>query len=319
MMDLLAIGKTVIETELKAIQALQQRLDQSFSNAVIQIIDHKGPLFITGMGKSGYIAQKFAATLASTGTPAVYIHPAEALHGDIGMMPEHSLLIVISQSGNTSEVVDMLPYCRQHHIDVISIGGNINSTIAKHAISHLDTSVAQEACQNDLAPTASTTTALTLCDALAVTVSTAKDFQAEEFATRHPAGSLGKRLLTRVEDLMHTHDELPKVNKDANILTALSEISRKRLGVTLVKDGDNYCGIFTDGDLRRAIEKGANPNDSINSYITHQFSCTNIDDLAYDALQQMQQRKITSLPVKNQDNQIIGLLHIHDLLNAGLA
>jgi arabinose-5-phosphate isomerase len=317
---MLALARAVIETEIKALQALPQRLDQNFLGACHAILNCKGRVIVTGMGKSGHIANKIAATLASTGTPAFFIHPAEAQHGDLGMITQGDVLIALSNSGANDEILQMVPLLRLMQVSIIAMTGNPQSPLATAADFHIDTGVEREACPLNLAPTASTTTALVMGDALAVALLDARGFTAEDFARSHPGGRLGKRLLVHVRDLMHTGDAIPAVKPQASLQAAILEMTRKGLGLTtIMDDACNLLGIFTDGDLRRTFEKGITALEKpIAELMTTQGRTIEPDKLAVDALNMMQARSITVLPVV-QAGCVVGIIHMHDLLKAGIA
>jgi len=312
------IAKNVIAIEQKAIDDLSARLDNSFTLACSTILESKGRLIITGMGKSGHISNKMAATLASTGTPAYFVHPGEALHGDLGMILANDVVIAISNSGSTEELLVLASATKRNGTTVIAMTGNDQSALAELSDIHLDISVEEEACPLGLAPTSSTTVTLVLGDALAVALLEARGFTPEDFARSHPAGRLGKRLLVHVRDIMHTRDQVPMVSPETSIKDAILEITSKKLGATLICDQQQtLLGIFTDGDLRRVFE-----NDTIHEPIGSVISPCNYtihsNDLAVDALNVMQDNEITILPVINNQQQIEGIIHMHDLLKAGI-
>jgi arabinose-5-phosphate isomerase len=279
-----------------------------------------GRVVVTGMGKSGHVSNKIAATLASTGTPAFFMHPAEASHGDLGMITSQDLLIAISYSGETAEVVTILPVIKRMGARLLAITGNPRSTMAEAADVHLDISVGEEACPLNLAPTASTTATLAMGDALAVALLKKRGFTAEDFARSHPSGSLGKRLLLRVSDVMRTGDRVPAVPADVTLRDALLEMTDKGLGMTAIVDADRkILGIYTDGDLRRTLDDGADIRETIIRDVMH-TGCKTIDEdvLAAEALHVLEQNKITGLLVADDDNRLIGALNIHDLFREGL-
>lgn len=257
-MDLIALSKEVISVEVDALLAMRDRVDGSFVEAVQTVLKSSGRLVVVGMGKSGIIGKKIAATLASTGTASFFVHPAEAFHGDLGMIHREDVLLMISNSGETEELVRLLPFLKYQGNRVIAMTGGRNSTLARNADVVLDISVPREACKNNLAPTSSTTATLVMGDALAVALSTVKDFQPEDFARFHPGGSLGRRLLTRVGDVMHKQD-LPVCAPDSTMRDVVGVITRGKLGIALVMDGRRMLGIITDGDLRKALEDHADP------------------------------------------------------------
>jgi arabinose-5-phosphate isomerase len=319
--SVLDLAREVLEIEAAGIRALVERLDQSFLSAHDVILACKGRIVVTGMGKSGHIGNKIAATLASTGTPAFFMHPAEASHGDLGMVSDNDVVIALSNSGETSEIVAILTTLERRAIKLIAVTGNSASTLAIKADIHLNAGVKKEACPLNLAPTASTTAALALGDALALTLLDSRGFKAEDFAMHHPGGALGRRLLVHVRDLMHTGSALPSVSIDATVQDAIFEISGKALGMTAVVDRDRRVqGIFTDGDLRRTLET----HDSIKGLMvrdvmTRAPRTIGPDRLAAEAAQLMQSYRISGrLLVVNGSNALIGALHFDDLLRAGV-
>ncbi|WP_406564705.1 KpsF/GutQ family sugar-phosphate isomerase [Marinobacter subterrani] len=280
----------------------------------------KGRVVVTGMGKSGHIGNKIAATLASTGTPSFFVHPGEASHGDMGMITSQDVVIAISNSGNTSEVVTILPLIKRMGAPLISMTGNANSTLAREALANLDVSVQVEACPLGLAPTSSTTATLVMGDALAVALLEARGFSAEDFAFSHPGGSLGRRLLLRVSDIMHTGDRIPVVDPNTTLSSALLEISRKGLGMTtVVDDQGTLVGIFTDGDLRRTLDRAVDiHNTPIHEIMTRHGRTIQADHLAAEALNVMDELKINALPVTDDTGALVGAINMHDLLRAGV-
>ena len=309
-----------IEIERQAIEALESRINEDFTRACDVIMACKGRVVVTGMGKSGHIGNKIAATLASTGTPSFFVHPGEASHGDLGMITPQDVVIAISNSGNTSEVVTILPLIKRMGAPLISMTGNPESVLAREAVANLDVSVAIEACPLGLAPTSSTTATLVMGDALAVALLEARGFNAEDFALSHPGGSLGRRLLLRVSDIMHTGDQIPRVQEHETLSGALLEITRKGLGMTTVVDGSgNLCGIFTDGDLRRSLDKSVDVHNTlIRDVMTRNGKTIEADHLAAEALNIMEELKINALPVTNSEGQLVGAINMHDLLRAGV-
>lgn len=318
--SLIASAQRTIRLEQEAIDHLLARIDGSFVKACELILGCTGRVVVVGMGKSGHIGRKIAATLASTGTPAFFVHPAEASHGDMGMITASDVVLALSNSGTTNEIVTLLPLIKRLGITLISMTGNPDSTLASAAQVNLDTQVAKEACPLNLAPTSSTTVSLVLGDALAIALLEARGFTPEEFAFSHPGGALGRRLLLKVEDVMHSGDELPAVRRDVSLRSALLEMTQKGLGMTLIlADDQTLAGIFTDGDLRRALDKGIDVrNANIDELMTHGGKTARPEMLAAEALKIMEDYKINSLPVVNQDNQAIGALNMHDLLRAGV-
>ncbi|GAB4436983.1 MAG: KpsF/GutQ family sugar-phosphate isomerase [bacterium] len=319
---LIETAKEVIEIELQAIKELKDRLDDSFEEACKVLYECQGKVIVTGIGKSGIIGQKIAATLASTGTPAFFMHPAEGLHGDLGVISKKDVVIAISNSGNSEEVVKLLPIFKRLGIKLIVMTGKKRSILAKAGDVVLDISVKKEACPLNLAPTASTTVTLVLGDAIAVALIKMKGFKEEDFALRHPGGSLGKRLLLKVSDIMHTGDAIPIVKETALMKEALFEITSKKLGFTgVVDDRGRIVGIITDGDLRRALSKYSDIlNKSAKEIMTTNPKWITKDELAAKALQIMESYSITSLFVFNSDKEkdLVGVIHLHDILKAGI-
>ena len=316
----LDLAREVLAIEAKAIEALIARLDEKFTVALKLILHCRGRVVVSGMGKSGHIARKIASTMASTGTPAFFVHPGEASHGDLGMITADDVLIALSNSGESPELLTILPIVKRRGAKLISMTGNPASTMAREADVHLDASVAQEACPLGLAPTASTTAALALGDALAIALLDARGFGAEDFARSHPGGALGRRLLVHVGDLMHSGDDLPKVAETALLTEALLEMSRKGLGMTaVVGDADRLLGLFTDGDLRRALDKTLDIRAArVAEVMTHNPRTIGPDKLAAEAVQMMDQHKINGLLVVDADGRLVGALNMHDLLRAGV-
>ena len=317
---LIASAKRTISLEQDAISSLLARIDDSFVRACELILNCKGRVVVVGMGKSGHIAHKIAATLASTGTPAFFVHPAEASHGDMGMITADDVVLALSNSGTTNEIVTLLPLIKRLGLPLISMTGNPDSTLANAAQVNLDTQVSKEACPLNLAPTSSTTVTLVLGDALAIALLEARGFTPEDFAFSHPGGALGRRLLLKVEHVMHSGDELPAVTRDASLRATLLEMTQKGLGMTLILAPDRtLAGIFTDGDLRRALDKGIDVREAnIAELMTHGGKTARPEMLAAEALKIMEDHKISSLPVVNENNQAIGALNMHDLLRAGV-
>ena len=318
--ELLALAANVLDIEARAVDGLKARLNDDFVAACDLCMETPGRVVVTGMGKSGHVSNKIAATLASTGTPAFFMHPAEASHGDLGMITSQDLLIAISYSGETAEVVTILPVIKRMGARLLAITGNPRSTIAEAADVHLDISVGEEACPLNLAPTASTTATLAMGDALAVALLKKRGFTAEDFARSHPSGSLGKRLLLRVSDVMRSGDRVPAVPADVSLRDALLEMTDKGLGMTAIVDADRgILGIYTDGDLRRTLDDGADIRETIIRDVMH-TDCKTIgeDVLAAEALHVLEQNKITGLLVADDDNRLIGALNIHDLFREGL-
>ena len=318
--ELLALAREVLEIESRAVDALRSRLNEDFVAACQLCLNTRGRVVVTGMGKSGHVSNKIAATLASTGTPAFFMHPAEASHGDLGMITGQDLLLAISYSGETTEVVTILPLVKRMGAKLLSFTGNPDSTMAQAADVHLDVSVAEEACPLNLAPTASTTATLAMGDALAVALLKSRGFTAEDFARSHPSGLLGKRLLLRVADVMCSGDRIPAVRADASLSDGLMEMTEKGLGMTAIVDKNNRIqGVFTDGDLRRTLDTGIDIHKTVISDVMHaNCKTTTADVLAAEALHILEENKITSLLVADDDNRLIGALNIHDLFREGL-
>lgn len=318
--NLLQHARQVLETEAAAVAALAPRLDEHFATACRVLLECRGRVVVMGIGKSGHVASKIAATLASTGTPAFYVHPGEASHGDMGMITGGDVVLALSNSGETTELLTLLPLIKRLGVKLVTLTGNSQSTLAKAAEVNLDVSVAQEACPLNLAPTASTTAALAMGDALAVSLLSARGFTQEDFARSHPGGSLGRRLLLRVEDIMHTGAAVPTVPHDALLSAALVEMTRKGLGMTVVVDQKNQVvGIFTDGDLRRALDREINVHRAhIEEVMTRHCATVRAEVLTGEAIRIMNDKRITALPVVDKDNILIGALHMHDLVHAGV-
>ncbi|MEN5071609.1 KpsF/GutQ family sugar-phosphate isomerase [Stenotrophomonas sp. TWI700] len=315
---LVASGRRVFEIERDALGAVADRLGEAFSQACQLMLQSKGRVVATGMGKSGHVARKIAATLASTGTPAFYVHPGEAGHGDLGMITSADVVLALSYSGESDELLMLLPVLKRQGNRLIAMTGRPQSSLASAADVHLDVSVPAEACPLALAPTSSTTASLAMGDALAVALLDARGFTADDFARSHPAGSLGRRLLLHITDVMHSGDELPRVGVDASLSEALVEMSRKRLGMTAVVDADNrLIGLFTDGDLRRALDTDLDVRSArIADVMTRGPRTIGADQLAAEAAQLMEAHKITGLLVVDAEGHLVGALNIHDLLRA---
>lgn len=313
-------ARRTIELEQAAIADLASRIDDSFVRACQLILDCPGRVVVVGMGKSGHIGRKIAATLASTGTPAFFVHPAEASHGDMGMITASDVVLALSNSGSTSEIVTLLPLIKRLGIPLVSMTGNPQSVLAQSANINLDAGVEKEACPLNLAPTSSTTVSLVLGDALALALLEARGFTPEDFAFSHPGGALGRRLLLKVEHVMHSDNELPAVRRGVPLREALLEMTRKSLGMTLILDSDNtLAGIFTDGDLRRALDRGLDARNAIiDDVMTAGGKVAHPEMLAAEALKIMQDFKINSLPVVNAEQKAVGALNMHDLLRAGV-
>ena len=314
-------GKSVIETELMAVGDLLERVDEAFAQACLQILDCQGKTVVIGMGKSGHIGNKIAATLASTGTPAFFVHPSDASHGDLGMITAEDVVMAISNSGETDEITALLPVIERLQVPLITLTGNPESSLARAASININVSVAQEACPLDLAPTASTTAALIMGDAMAIALLEARGFSTEDFALSHPGGTLGRRLLLRVRDIMHSGDEIPCVYGDTLLGDTLVEMTRKGLGTTAIIDTDNrVLGIFTDGDLRRALDAGVDVHlTRVAEVMTTGGLTIGADALAVEALSMMETHKINALLVVDPAYILIGALNMHDLLRARVA
>lgn len=314
------LALNVIKIEQQAIAQLSQFIDDDFAQACELMFNCRGRVIVIGMGKSGHIGGKIAATLASTGTPAFFVHPSEASHGDLGMVTVADVVLTISNSGETGEVLAIVPVLKRIGTKLIAMTGNPESTLAKLADSHVCVKVLQEACPLGLAPTSSTTATLVMGDALAVALLNARGFTADDFALSHPGGSLGKRLLLRLTDIMHKNDRLPKVSHNAKIKDALVEMSLKGLGMTAVVDASNsLIGLFTDGDLRRILDEEINIHqDNITSVMTKNPLVAQQDMLAAEALKIMEDKKINGLIIVDENNHPIGAMNMHDLLKSGV-
>lgn len=317
---LIATGQRTIKLEAACVEALTTRIDEHFSDACKIMLACEGRIVVTGMGKSGHIGNKIAATLASTGSPAFFVHPGEASHGDLGMITNKDVVLALSNSGTTAEILTILPLIKRMHAPLISMTGAPNSTLALTADAHLDVSVAEEACPHGLAPTSSTTAALAMGDALAIAMLEARGFSAEDFAISHPGGALGRRLLLKVEDIMHAGDKIPMVSENTLLRQALLVVTEKKLGMTAVTDNSGkLLGIFTDGDLRRTLDQGIDIHHAIVSDVmTPKCKTIRPDVLAAEALAIMEEDKINALIVTDDHNRPIGALNMHDLLRAGV-
>lgn len=317
--ELKALAAEVIAIEASALEALQQRLDDNFYHACQHMLACKGRIVVTGMGKSGHIGGKIAATLASTGSPAFFVHPGEASHGDLGMITSSDVVLAISNSGSTEELINILPLIKRLKVPLISMTGDAHSQLAQSADFNLDISVEKEACPLNLAPTSSTTVTLALGDALAVCLLKLRGFTADDFALSHPGGKLGKRLLLTVADIMHSGDDIPSVNTDTLIKDALFEISQKGLGFTCVLEQNKLVGVYTDGDLRRSLDEQVDVHTAkISSVMTTTFTTASTGQLAVEALNLMEEKSISAIPVLDQDQQLAGAINMHDLLRAGV-
>jgi len=316
---LLRSAREVIAIELRGIEGLLERLDGEFTRACALMMACRGRVVVSGMGKSGHVARKIAATLASTGTPSFFVHPGEASHGDLGMILAKDVVLALSNSGETDELLAVLPLIKRQGVPLIAMSGNPNSSLARLADVHLDVSVPEEACPLGLAPTASTTASLVMGDALAVALLEARGFTTEDFARSHPAGSLGRRLLLRIADIMHTGERLPKVGEHASVSDALVEMSRKGLGMTgVVDDEQRLLGVFTDGDLRRILDDAQLDlrDTPVQRVMSHKPKTLGPDQLAVEAARLMEDHQIHAVLVVDDDRRLVGALNIHDLLRA---
>ncbi len=314
----LTLARKVLSIESREIQSLANRLDASFDAAVQLILHCQGRVVVSGMGKSGHIGGKIAATLASTGTPAFFMHPAEASHGDLGMITTGDVVIALSNSGESDELLNILPTIKRLGAKVISITGAANSTLAKESNVHLSAAVAEEACPLGLSPTASTTAALALGDALAVCVLDCREFSAEDFARSHPGGNIGRRLLIRIKDVMRTGSAIPSISDGELLSSALTEMTEKGLGLTaIVNAAKQPVGVFTDGDLRRMFAKGIYTNNAkINDVMQFKPNTIHVNQLAIEAVELMEHKKINALLVVNDAGKLVGAFNMHDLLKA---
>ncbi|NRB37626.1 MAG: KpsF/GutQ family sugar-phosphate isomerase [Pseudomonadales bacterium] len=314
-------AQNTLTIEIDAVTALKNRIDDDFVSACEILLQCQGRVVVTGMGKSGHIANKIAATLASTGTPAFFVHPGEASHGDLGMITSQDVVLALSNSGSTAEILTIVPLIKRMGAKLISMTGDANSPLAEASEVHLDASVAREACPHDLAPTSSTTVSLVLGDTLAVALLEARGFTPEDFAFSHPGGALGRKLLLKVSDIMHKGAEIPCVDDDALIQDALFEMSSKGLGMTTILSAEGVLlGIFTDGDLRRCLDIGYDMKTTPITSVMSKTCKTIIDDmLAVESLNIMESSSITSLVVTDDQRHPVGVIHLHDILKAGVA
>jgi len=320
--NILEIARKVLKIEANAVEGLIERLNGGFQDAVDIIYASKGKVIVTGMGKSGLIGKKIAATLASTGTPAFFMHPAEASHGDLGMVSSEDVVIAISNSGETDEILGLIPFLKRFNVSIISMTGEANSTLSKSANVNLDVTVKEEACPLGIVPTASTTAALAMGDAIAVALLIKRGFKQEDFACFHPSGSLGKRLFIKVRDLMHSGDALPLIPPHESMTGAVMEISSKRLGIAIVADKENkIAGVITDGDVRRGIEKWGKDFFDMKAYEVMSKNPKTIpaEELAAKALAVMEQYSITVLLVPDEAGRAEGVIHLHEILKKGIA
>ena len=313
------LGQAVIDIESQAVVEMRARIDDSFAKACSLMLQTTGKIVVIGMGKSGHVGGKIAATLASTGSPAFFVHPGEASHGDLGMITEEDVILALSNSGSTNEVLNLLPVIKRKGIPLVAMTGNPTSKLAQNADVHINVKVSQEACPLGLAPTASTTATLAMGDALAIALLDAKGFTANDFALSHPGGALGRRLLLFIDDLMHSEQDLPQVDSNTLISDAVLEMTSKRLGMTTIVENGKLKGIFTDGDLRRAIEKRVNLHQSpVSEVMTTNCVTLSPGTLAAEAVKIMQDKAISQLVVVDDENHPIGALNMHDLLSAGV-
>ena len=317
--SIIDIAKDVIQTEADSVLKLKGRIDQNFDE-VCQILKNcMGKVILIGMGKSGHIAKKISSTLASTGTPAFYLHPAEAGHGDLGMISHNDVVIMISYSGESDEIISLLPGIKRMNVPIISMTGNANSLIASSSDFHLDISVDNEACPNNLAPTSSTTATLVMGDAIAVSLMSLNNFTSDDFAMSHPSGSLGRRLLTLVSSIMKSGEDIPKVTKEMLLIDSLLVMSEKALGMVLIAENEKLVGIFTDGDLRRALESNVDFQKlTIQDVMTKDCKSIEPQEPALIAMQVMEKYSLNSLPVVDSSNNIVGAINMHTLIQAKL-
>ncbi len=317
--DVLKIGRETLLLEADTVRGLVDQLDETFVACCQMLSGYTGRIIVTGMGKSGHVGQKIAATFASTGSPAFFVHPAEASHGDLGMITADDIVLVLSNSGETPELLGLMPRLRTLGVTIISLTGNRDSELAQSAELSLELRIDREACPLNLAPTASTTAMLAMGDALAMTLSRLRGFEAKDFANTHPGGDLGRRLLTTVSDLMRQGEQIPRVSQDTLLRDALPEISEKGLGMTTVLDAKGQLiGVFTDGDLRRCVDDAVDIHSVlISEVMTREFQVATPDELAADALRRMRDCRINAMPVL-EDRQLIGAFNMHDLIKAGI-
>ena len=313
------LADEVLATEARALESLRTRLDERFVQACELLAECGGHIVLTGIGKSGHVARKIAATLSSTGNPAIYMHPAEANHGDLGVLRDGDILVALSYSGETEEIKSLLPAFKRLGARIIAVTGDCGSSLGRAADVCLDVSVDKEACPLELAPTASTTAMLAVGDCLSAVLLTERGFSNEDFAKRHPGGQLGRRLLVHLGDVMRRGDEVPMVPESMALIDALYEMSSKRLGMTLVGEGDHVAGVFTDGDLRRAINNDVELRTTpVGEVMNRDYQSFTESELASDALERMEEKKINSAPVFDAAGRLVGALNLHDLLRAGV-
>jgi len=317
--SLIEIAKAVIQTEAESILALKDRINNDFAKACETLKNCRGKVVLVGMGKSGHIAKKISSTLSSTGTPSFYLHPGEAGHGDLGMVSHDDVVIIVSYSGESDEIIALLPGIQRMNVPIISMTGNINSLIASSSDFHLDVSVEKEACPNNLAPTSSTTSALVMGDAIAVSLINAHNFTPEDFARSHPSGSLGRRLLTLVSSIMQSGDDIPMVSKETLLIDSLLVMSEKALGMVLIAEDGKLVGIFTDGDLRRTLESKMDFQKlTIEDVMTKDCKSIEPQEPALTAVQMMEKYSLNSMPVVDSKNNIVGAINMHTLIQAKL-
>ena len=317
--SIIEIAKTVIQTETDSVLKLKERIDQNFEKICYILKDCVGKVALIGIGKSGHIAKKISSTLASTGTPSFFLHPGEAGHGDLGMIGHDDVVIMISYSGEADEIISLLPGIKRMNVPIISMTGNTQSSIAQSSDFHLDVSVDKEACPNNLAPTSSTTAALVMGDAIAVSLITANNFTSEDFAMSHPSGSLGRRLLTLVSSIMNSGNDIPVVSKETLLIDSLLIMSEKALGMVLIAENEKLIGIFTDGDLRRAIESNIDFQKlAIQEVMTIDCKSIQPQESALKAIQMMKKYSINSFPVVDSNNNIVGAINMNTLIQAKL-
>jgi arabinose-5-phosphate isomerase len=317
--SLIEIAKAVIQTEAESILALKDRINNDFAKACETLKNCRGKVVLVGMGKSGHIAKKISSTLSSTGTPSFYLHPGEAGHGDLGMVSHDDVVIIVSYSGESDEIIALLPGIQRMNVPIISMTGNINSLVASSSDFHLDVSVEKEACPNNLAPTSSTTSALVMGDAIAVSLINAHNFTPEDFARSHPSGSLGRRLLTLVSSIMQSGDDIPMVSKETLLIDSLLVMSEKALGMVLIAEDGKLVGIFTDGDLRRTLESKMDFQKlTIEDVMTKDCKSIEPQQPALTAVQMMEKYSLNSMPVVDSKNNIVGAINMHTLIQAKL-
>ena len=317
--SLIEIAKSVIQTETDSVLLLKDRIDKNFEETCLTLKRCAGKVVLIGIGKSGHIAKKISSTLASTGTPSFYLHPGEAGHGDLGMIAENDVVMMISYSGEADEIISLLPGMKRMNVPLISLTGNSKSSIALSSDFHLDVSVEKEACPNNLAPTSSTTVALVMGDAIAISLMTANNFTPDDFAMSHPSGSLGRRLLTLVSSIMKSGEEIPMVSKDTLLLDSLLVMSEKALGMVLIAENGRLAGIFTDGDLRRALESNIDFQKlAIEDVMTKDCKSIEPQEPALKAIQLMKEHSINSFPVVDSNNKIVGAINMNTLIQAKL-